>query len=108
MNSAVIRGGSGGGKLWGLRKRGLFGGVRWGWGGRKARRGGGVGEGTEKRGAGSLKRMIALATVGRESAGVGTNLSMELTVEASRKTVSAKVVALPFFNPGRKTAAIGV
>jgi hypothetical protein len=31
-----------------------------------------------------------------------------LTVEASRKTVSAKVVALPFFNPGRKTAAVVV
>jgi hypothetical protein len=31
-----------------------------------------------------------------------------LTVEASRKTVSAKVVPMPFFNPQRKTAAITV
>jgi hypothetical protein len=29
---------------------------------------------------------------------------MEMTVEAVRRTVSAKVVALPFFNPARKTA----
>jgi hypothetical protein len=33
-------------------------------------------------------------------------LSMELTVEAARKTVSARVVPIPFFNPPRKTAAI--
>ena len=67
-----------------------------------------VGKATSTTWSPTLKRMIALATVGRESAALGTNLSMELTVEASRKTVSAKVVALPFFNPGRKTAAIGV
>jgi hypothetical protein len=29
---------------------------------------------------------------------------MEMTVEAVRRTVSAKVVGLPFFNPARKTA----
>jgi hypothetical protein len=29
---------------------------------------------------------------------------MELTVEAVRHAVSARVVALPFFNPARKTA----
>jgi hypothetical protein len=29
---------------------------------------------------------------------------MEMTVEAVRRTVSAKVVATPFFNPRRKTA----
>ncbi len=67
-----------------------------------------VGKATSTTWSPTLKRMIALATVGRESAAVGTNLSMELTVEASRKTVSAKVVALPFFNPARKTAAVGV
>jgi len=67
-----------------------------------------VGKATSTTWSPTLKRMIALATVGRESAALGSNLSMELTVEASRKTVSAKVVALPFFNPGRKTAAIGV
>jgi aminomethyltransferase len=67
-----------------------------------------VGKATSTTWSPTLKRMIALATVGRESAALGTNLSMELTVEASRKTVSAKVVALPFFNPGRKTAAVVV
>jgi aminomethyltransferase len=67
-----------------------------------------VGKATSTTWSPTLKRMIALATVGRESAALGTNLSLELTVEASRKTVSAKVVALPFFNPGRKTAAVVV
>jgi hypothetical protein len=33
---------------------------------------------------------------------------MELTVEAARKTVSAKVVPLPFFNPPRKTAPLAL
>jgi hypothetical protein len=48
--------------------------------------------------------MIALASVSRESSKPGTSLSMELTVEAVRHTVTAKVVPLPFFNPPRKTA----
>jgi glycine cleavage system aminomethyltransferase T len=48
--------------------------------------------------------MIALACVHREQSAVGTMLSMEMTVEAVRHTVSAKVVALPFFNPARKMA----
>jgi glycine cleavage system aminomethyltransferase T len=52
--------------------------------------------------------MIALATINRESAKVGQMLSMELTVEASRKTVSAKIVPLPFFNPPRKTAPLAL
>jgi len=52
----------------------------------------------------TLKKMIALGCVNREHSGVGTTLQMELTVEAVRHTVSAKVVPLPFFNPARKTA----
>jgi aminomethyltransferase len=52
----------------------------------------------------TLKKMIALACVNHEHSAVGTTLHMELTVEAVRHTVSAKVVALPFFNPARKTA----
>ncbi|HTA58687.1 MAG TPA: aminomethyltransferase family protein [Candidatus Baltobacteraceae bacterium] len=67
-----------------------------------------VGKATSTTWSPTLKRMIALATVGRESAAIGTNLSLELTVEAARKTVSAKVVALPFFNPARKMGAISV
>jgi hypothetical protein len=35
---------------------------------------------------------------------VGTTLSVEMTVEAVRQAVSAKVVAMPFFSPLRKTA----
>jgi aminomethyltransferase len=52
----------------------------------------------------TLKKMIALACVNREHSAVGTTLHMELTVEAVRHTVSAKVAAMPFFNPARKTA----
>jgi glycine cleavage system aminomethyltransferase T len=48
--------------------------------------------------------MIALACVNRDQSSVGATLKIEMTVEAVRHTVSAKVVALPFFNPARKTA----
>jgi glycine cleavage system aminomethyltransferase T len=48
--------------------------------------------------------MIALACVERAQAAAGNTLHMEMTVEAVRHTVSAKVVALPFFNPQRKMA----
>ena len=64
-----------------------------------------VGKATSTTWSPTLKRMIALASVSRESATLGATLSMELTVEASRKTVSAKIVPLPFFNPARKTAS---
>lgn len=67
-----------------------------------------VGKATSTTWSPTLKRMIALASVSRESATVGTTLSMELTVEAARKTVSAKIVPLPFFNPPRKTAALAL
>jgi aminomethyltransferase len=67
-----------------------------------------VGKATSTTWSPTLKRMIALASVSRESATRDTTLSMELTVEAVRKTVSAKIVPLPFFNPPRKTAAIAV
>jgi len=67
-----------------------------------------VGKATSTTWSPTLKRMIALASVGKENAAPGTTLSMELTVEAVRKTVSAKIVPLPFFNPARKTAALGL
>jgi aminomethyltransferase len=63
-----------------------------------------VGKATSTTWSPTLKKMIALACVGREHADVGTTLHMEMTVEAERKTVSAKVVPTPFFNPPRKTA----
>ena len=52
----------------------------------------------------TLKKMIALASVDHAHSNPGTVLEMELTVEAVRHTVSAKIVPLPFFNPKRKTA----
>ncbi len=52
----------------------------------------------------TLKKMIALASVDHAHSNPGTILEMELTVEAVRHTVSAKIVPLPFFNPKRKTA----
>ena len=63
-----------------------------------------VGKATSTTWSPTLKKMIALASVSRDSSKAGTSLSVEMTVEAVRHTVSAKVVPLPFFNPGRKTA----
>ena len=51
-----------------------------------------------------LKKMIALATIDRPHFGEGEALQMEVTVEAVRHQVRAKVVGVPFFNPARKTA----
>jgi aminomethyltransferase len=63
-----------------------------------------IGKATSTTWSPTLKKMIALACVDRHSAGLGLTLNMEMTVEAVRHTVSAKVVPLPFFNPPRKTA----
>jgi len=63
-----------------------------------------VGKATSTTWSPTLKRMIALASVSRGSSRPGTLLRMEMTVEAVRHTVSAKVFPLPFFNPARKTA----
>ena len=52
----------------------------------------------------TLKKLIALATVKREHAKPGTQLEMEITVEAVRHRLGARVVKTPFFNPKRKTA----
>ena len=64
-----------------------------------------VGKATSTTWSPTLKKMIALACVEREHSAAGMTLNMEMTVEAVRHTVSAKVVPLPFFNPARKTAA---
>src|SRR5262249_2648108 len=63
-----------------------------------------VGKATSTTWSPTLKKMIALASVKREHSAVGTALAMEMTIEAVRRTVTATVVALPFFNPPRKTA----
>ncbi|MGB8474963.1 MAG: aminomethyltransferase family protein [Candidatus Acidiferrum sp.] len=63
-----------------------------------------VGKATSTTWSPTLKKMIALACVNRDQSSVGATVNIEMTVEAVRRTVSAKVVALPFFNPPRKTA----
>jgi aminomethyltransferase len=63
-----------------------------------------IGKATSTTWSPTLKKMIALACVNRENSAAGTTLNMEITVEAVRHTVSAKIVPLPFFNPFRKTA----
>ena len=50
-----------------------------------------------------LKKLVALATLNRQHTAIGTELDIEITVEAVRHQVPAKVVATPFFNPSRKT-----
>jgi aminomethyltransferase len=63
-----------------------------------------IGKATSTTWSPTLKKMIALASLNREHAAVGTELQMELTVEAVRHKVRAIVRELPFFNPPRKMA----
>ena len=51
-----------------------------------------------------LKKMIALASVDTPHSQLGTKLQMEITIEAMRQKVTARIVKMPFFNPERKTA----
>ena len=51
-----------------------------------------------------LKKLIALATVDAPYFADGTRLDFEITIEAARHLVPARVVKTPFFNPKRKTA----
>ena len=63
-----------------------------------------VGKATSSTWSPTLKKMIALATVQRGWTKPGTRLQFEITVEAVRHRVRARVVKTPFFNPKRKTA----
>jgi len=54
-----------------------------------------VGKATSTTWSPTLKKMIALACVNRDQSSIGATLNIEMTVEAVRYTVSAKVVALP-------------
>jgi aminomethyltransferase len=63
-----------------------------------------VGKATSTTWSPTLKKMIALASLSRAQAAPGTELHMELTVEAVRHKVRATTRQLPFFNPPRKTA----
>jgi aminomethyltransferase len=63
-----------------------------------------VGKATSTTWSPVLKRMIALAAIDRPHFAEGTVVQFEITVEAVRHRVSAKVAKTPFFNPARKTA----
>jgi aminomethyltransferase len=63
-----------------------------------------IGKATSSTWSPTLKKMIALATIKREFTKPGTKIKFEITVEAVRHRVDAKVVKTPFFNPKRKTA----
>lgn len=61
-----------------------------------------VGKATSTTWSPVLKRMIALASIDRPHFAEGTALQFEMTVEAVRHRVGARVVKTPFFNPPRK------
>ncbi|HWP56572.1 MAG TPA: aminomethyltransferase family protein [Candidatus Acidoferrales bacterium] len=63
-----------------------------------------VGRATSGTWSPAVKRYIAIATIDTEVAGLGSRLSMEITVEHERKRVGATVVKTPFFDPPRKRA----
>jgi aminomethyltransferase len=61
-----------------------------------------IGKATSTTWSPTLKKMIALATIDRPHYAEGTVVQVEMTVEAVRHQVDAKVVSTPFFNPRRK------
>jgi aminomethyltransferase len=65
-----------------------------------------VGKATSTTWSPVLKKLIALATIDAPSFAAGTELDIEVTVEAVRHRVGAVVVQTPFFNPPRKTAPL--
>ena len=69
------------------------------------RSGGQIGKATSTTWSPVLKKMIGLATVKREYAEPGTEIEVEITVEAIRHRVPAKVTKTPFYNPKQKTAS---
>jgi aminomethyltransferase len=63
-----------------------------------------IGKATSTTWSPTLKKLIALAVLPRAHAALGNLVDMEVTVEAVRHTVPARVTKTPFFNPPRKTA----
>ncbi len=63
-----------------------------------------VGKATSTTWSPLLKKMIALASVDTEHSKIDTKLQMEITIEAMRQRVTARVVKIPFFSPARKTS----
>lgn len=68
------------------------------------RRGRQVGKATSTTWSPVLKQLIALATLDAPHDALRTEVELEVTVEAVRHRVPARVVPTPFFNPRRKTA----
>jgi len=62
-----------------------------------------VGKATSTTWSPLLKKMIALASVDSEHSKIDTKLQMEITIEAMRQKVTARVAKLPFFSAARKT-----
>jgi aminomethyltransferase len=63
-----------------------------------------VGKATSTTWSPVLKKMIALASIETSHSKLGTRLQIEITIEAIRQKVTARIVKMPFFNPARKTA----
>jgi len=63
-----------------------------------------IGQATSGTWSPTLKKNLALATVASGYATPGNKLRIEVTVEYERKTVTATVTDLPFYNPARKKA----
>ena len=64
-----------------------------------------VGRATSTTWSTTLKKLIALATIDAPHHAIGTQLELEVTVEAVRHTASATVVKTPFFNPAAQDGA---
>ncbi|MEZ5291545.1 MAG: aminomethyltransferase family protein [Vicinamibacterales bacterium] len=63
-----------------------------------------VGKATSTAWSPVLKKLIALATIDRPHFATGTELQIEITVEATRHTAAATVVPTPFLKLDRRTA----
>lgn len=63
-----------------------------------------VGKATSTAWSPTLKKLIALATIDRPHFADGTELQIEITVEATRYTATATVVPTPFLKLDRRTA----
>jgi aminomethyltransferase len=63
-----------------------------------------IGRATSTTWSTTLKKLIALATIDAPHYTIGSQVHMEMTVEAVRHRATATVVPTPFFNPERKTS----
>ncbi len=64
-----------------------------------------VGKATSTAWSPTLKKLIALATIDRPHCAEGSELQIEITVEATRYTATATVVPTPFLKLARRAAA---